>query len=456
MHMILPLQKRRPITAGNKEAEWSWCFLFFCYRLLYYYLASLRRTLVPHTIMKQIKTLHLCPLASLREKPHKPAMKKNLLRFLFIFIVANLQIVAFAQDTSHLRISLLTCTPGEELYSTFGHTAIRVVDSSSVTDYVFNYGTFNFDDDGFYLKFIKGKLMYYLSAEYFAVFKEDYKAANRGITEQVLNLSAAEKISFQQALLTNIKEANKFYKYDFFFDNCTTRPRDLIVQFKNPPPQWVAVVPAGTRFRQAIHSYLDKNEKYWSKLGIDLLLGEPTDAVMTAKQSQFLPDVLMMSLDSSNKQNSLLLSSTNLYAIETDKNKGSIFTPTVVFSLLLIFIVGLSLSRNKWAIIFLQGFDGLLFFLSGAVGILLVFMWTSTDHAMCKNNYNLLWALPTNTLLAFFTSSKKSFIKKYFLATTIFLALVVLTWFFLPQQMNSAFLPIVLLLIYRSAGKYFF
>ena len=383
-------------------------------------------------------------------------MEKILRRFLFIFAFVNLQIVIFSQDTSHLRISLLTCTPGDELYSTFGHTAIRVVDSSSVTDYVFNYGTFNFDDDGFYLKFIKGKLMYYLSAEDFSVFKEDYKAANRGITEQVLNLSAAEKIDLQQALFNNIEEANKFYKYDFFFDNCTTRPRDLIVQFKNPPPQEVAVMLAGTRFRQAIHSYLDKNEKHWSKLGIDLLLGEPTDAVMTAKQSQFLPDVLMMSLDSSNKQNPLILSSTNLYAIETDKNKGSVFTPTVVFSLLLIFIVALSLSKNKWAIAFMQGFDGLLFFLSGAVGILLVFMWTSTDHAMCKNNYNLLWALPTNTLLAFFTNSKKYFIKKCFLATAVFLALVVLTWFFLPQQMNSAFLPIVLLLIYRSAGKYFF
>ena len=383
-------------------------------------------------------------------------MKKNLLRFLFIVAFASWQIVTVAQDTSHLRISLLTCTPGEELYSTFGHTAIRVVDSSSVTDYVFNYGTFNFDDDGFYLKFIKGKLMYYLSAEEFSVFKEDYKAANRGITEQVLNLSAAEKIEFQQALFNNIKEANKFYKYDFFFDNCTTRPRDLIVKFKNRTPRWVVVMPAGTRFRQAIHSYLDKNEKHWSKLGIDLLLGEPTDAVMTVKQSQFLPDVLMMSLDSSNKQNSLLLSSINLYAIETDKNKGSIFTPAVVFSLLLIFIVGVNLSKNKWAVIFMQGFDGLLFFLSGAVGILLVFMWTSTDHAMCKNNYNLLWALPTNMLLSFFTNSRKSYIKKCFLATAIFLILVLLTWFILPQQMNSGFLPIVLLLIYRSAGKYFF
>ena len=157
-------------------------------------------------------------------------MKKNLLRLFLFFFFAYLPAGIFAQDSSHLRISLLTCTPGEELYSTFGHSAFRVIDSSSVTDYVFNYGTFNFDDEGFYLKFIRGKLNYYLSAENFQDFKYDYQLSNRGITEQVLNLTASEKIALQQALLKNIREENKFYKYDFFFDNCTTRPRDLIVQ----------------------------------------------------------------------------------------------------------------------------------------------------------------------------------------------------------------------------------
>ncbi|MBL0144829.1 MAG: DUF4105 domain-containing protein [Chitinophagaceae bacterium] len=113
------------------------------------------------------------------------------MRLCFCFVL--IYNTSFAQDTSRLRISLLTCTPGDELYSTFGHSAFRVVDSNSVTDIVYNYGTFNFDDDGFLLKFTRGKLLYYLSTEYFTDFKELYQQTNRGITEQVLNLSAAEK-----------------------------------------------------------------------------------------------------------------------------------------------------------------------------------------------------------------------------------------------------------------------
>ncbi len=381
-------------------------------------------------------------------------MKKIVLRLFFICTFAHLHICSFAQDSSHIRISLLTCTPGEELYSTFGHSALRVIDSSSLNDIVFNYGTFNFDDDGFYLKFVRGKLLYYVSPENFEDFKYGYQETNRGITEQVLNLSAEEKIKIQQALFENIKEENKYYKYDFFFDNCTTRLRDIIVKYKKDSIAFTAVMPAKTRFRQAIHQYLDKNNKHWSKLGIDLLLGLPCDAVMTTTQSQFLPDNLMASLDSSNQKKQLVLKSTNLYTIDNSNNQKSLFTPLVVFAIFFLAIVFLSFSTNKWAIKFLQGFDGLFFFLIGAVGILFIFMWTSTDHAMCKYNFNLLWALPTHTLMAFFVRSKKGFAKKYFLATIILSVLLLLSWFFLPQQMNNALIPIVLLLMFRSYRIY--
>jgi hypothetical protein len=382
-------------------------------------------------------------------------MKKNLLRLVLYCALAYLPTGIAAQDSSHLRISLLTCSPGEELYSTFGHSAFRVVDSSSVTDYVFNFGTFNFDDEGFYLKFIRGKLNYYLSAENFQDFRYDYQMSNRGIFEQVLNLTATEKIAMQQALLKNIREENKYYKYDFFFDNCTTRPRDMIVQTITPHPALAAVMPAGTKFRQAIHKYLIRNNKYWSKLGIDLLLGAPTDAVMTTSQSQFLPEVLMTSLENTNQQQQVLLSSTNLYPINNENNKPSPFRPSTIFSCLLVLFILMSVVQNKWATIFMQGFDGIFLFLTGAIGILLIFMWTATDHAMCKENYNLLWALPTNCILAFFVNSKKKSIKKYFGLTAILLCLTVIFWFFLPQQMNNGFLPIVFLLINRTANKYF-
>jgi hypothetical protein len=177
----------------------------------------------------------------------------------------------------------------------------------------------------------RGKLLYYLAVENFQDFKYAYQAENRGITEQVLNMNAAEKIALMEALYENAKEQNKYYKYDFFLDNCTTRARDMLVKFKNNHPGFKPVMPEGTRFRQAIHQYLDMNEKYWSKLGIDILLGAPTDAVMTTGQSQFLPDNLMKSMDSSNQNRQLVLSSTNLYSINQENEKGSFLTPMVVF-----------------------------------------------------------------------------------------------------------------------------
>ncbi|MBC7888840.1 MAG: DUF4105 domain-containing protein [Ferruginibacter sp.] len=381
--------------------------------------------------------------------------KKILLRLFIISILAHQHISIFAQDSSHLRISLLTCTPGEELYSTFGHTAIRVTDSSSVTDNVFNYGTFNFEDPGFYTKFIRGKLLYYLSVENFQDFKYAYQAENRGITEQVLNLTAEEKIALMQALYENIKDQNKYYQYDFFFDNCTTRPRDMLVKYKKNHPGFKPVMPPGTRFRQAIHQYLDKNGKYWSKLGIDLLLGAPTDAVMTTAGSQFLPDNLMKSLDSSNQDHQLVISTTNLYPINQEKYGDSFLTPLVISSFLLFLVIVISFSTNNWAKIFLQGFDGIFFFLTGAMGILLIFMWIGTDHSMTKSNYNLLWAWPLNAISAFFINSKKKWAHAYFGFNAAALIIVLLSWFFLPQQMNNALIPIVLLLVYRSAGKYF-
>jgi hypothetical protein len=374
------------------------------------------------------------------------------IRLFFICLFTQLHFNLFSQDSSHLRISLLTCTPGEELYSTFGHSAIRVIDSSSIQDIVFNYGTFNFDEPDFYTKFIRGKLLYYVSADLFSNFKEEYVLSNRGITEQILNLDATEKIAIENFLRENIKEENKFYKYDFLFDNCTTRLRDIIVQHKKLKPIFKPVMPAGTTFRQAIHEYLDKNNKDWSKLGIDILLATPTDAVMTATQSQFLPDNLMKAFDSSNH---LVLSSTNLYpVIDTGINSPSLFTPAIVFTILLIAIILIDFSNKSWASSFLAGFDGLLFFTLGACGILFLFMWFGTDHLMCRNNFNLLWAWPTHVVAAFFINSKKKWVKKYLALTIIGLLLVLASWFFLPQHLNNSLLIISLLALYRSGRKY--
>ncbi len=393
--------------------------------------------------------------------PIKIAMQK--IRLFPFFLLFGFHFLVFtsvaAQDSSRLRISLLTCTPGDELYSTFGHSAFRVIDSNAVTDIVYNYGTFNFDDPNFYIKFARGKLLYYVSTEYFNDkdgywgFKSLYQYTNRGMTEQVLNLTAAEKRTILDFLNNNIKEENKYYRYDFFFDNCTTRLRDILKKEHDSSFCRKPVMPEGSRFRQAIHQYLDRNGKDWSKLSIDILLGLPCDAVMTAEQMQFLPDNLMKSLDSS--AHPMVLSSQNLYPFTPVGNKSFFFTPLLTFSLLFAFIFLLGFAKNKFVQASLLGFDGLFFFLTGMLGIILILMWTATDHPMCRNNFNLLWAWPTHAVIAFFVSSKKNWVKKYFSFTAIALTVVLISWLFLPQQMNNGLIPLVLLLIYRSALKGF-
>ena len=362
-----------------------------------------------------------------------------------------------AQDSSRLRISLLTCTPGDELYSIFGHSAIRIVDSSNAGndyyDLVYNYGTFNFDDDGFYVKFMRGKLLYFISLERFEDFRFLYQSTNRGITEQLLYLTEKEKAEIQFVLNENLKEENKYYKYDFFLDNCTTRLRDIIEKSKNPRPQFPAVMPVNTRFRQAIHQYLDSGKQYWSKLGIDILLGAKTDRIMTSREQQFLPDNLMQALEKSSPKMSL--TTTNLYSIVQDNEKGSLFTPALCFTLILSFYFLISLSAKPFLQTMLTGMDGLLFFLTGLLGVILLLMWFFTDHSMTKNNYNLLWAIPSHLVISFFISSKKKPVKKYFLFTSLFMAVVLAAWLFLPQQMNHSLIPIVLLLMYRSAMRYY-
>ncbi|RYZ15930.1 MAG: DUF4105 domain-containing protein, partial [Chitinophagaceae bacterium] len=136
----------------------------------------------------------------------------------FCFLLTGLR----AQEACSLRITLLTCSPGTELYSIFGHTALRVQNTVSGTDDVYNYGTFEFGDD-FYIKFIRGRLPYYLDVEPMQYFLYGYRLEGRSVVEQEVLLDCAQKTALLQALQTNLLPANRQYRYDFLFDNCTTR-----------------------------------------------------------------------------------------------------------------------------------------------------------------------------------------------------------------------------------------
>lgn len=352
-------------------------------------------------------------------------------------------------DSCGLKISLLTCSPGEELYSTFGHTAIRVQDGPM--DYVFNYGTFEFSPD-FYRKFIQGKLRYYLSVEEFSNFIYQYQMESRSIVEQPLVLSCAEKQQLFTALHWNAQEENRYYLYDFLFDNCTTRARDIIAKNTKTPVVFQNILPKEVpTFRDLIHTYLDLGGQYWSKLGIDILLGAKLDRKVTNLQSMFLPDYLKRGMDAARVQGRpLVVPTQSLLTMPSPLNAGSLFRPSIVFSVLLLAALGFQLARRRWSATALKMLDVFLFLVLGLAGILLLFMWFGTDHRVTQNNYNLLWALPTHTMVAFLLYRGKVWVARYFQVVFWLTAALLLFWAFLPQEMNNALLPLILLILLRS------
>ena len=373
-------------------------------------------------------------------------------RLLFPFLLLTFYFSPAQTDSCGIRISLLTCTPGTELYSTFGHSALRVYDSLYNKDLVFNYGTFDFYDPEFYNKFVKGKLLYFVSIDTLPSFLYEYEYFKRGITEQIINISCEEKQRMVAALFENAKEENKYYRYDFNYDNCTTRLRDMLEKAAGKQIETKNILPKpGTTFRDLIHVYLDRGGQQWSKLGIDMLLGNPMDKKVTNREAMFLPDYLLMAFDSSKlngqpvvREKKILLNYFDAYKTKTG------ITPLIVFGILFLLIAALSVFFLKRWNLFLKIFDFFFFIIVGLIGVLILFMWFGTEHAMCKSNFNLLWALPTHLPVAFMLFNKKQWVNTYFRFIFFYTIALLLAWFFLPQQFNTALLPVLGIILIRS------
>lgn len=189
------------------------------------------------------------------------------------------------------QIQLVTCTQGQQVWSKYGHSGIRVIDPANQLDIVFNYGIFNLMADDFYIKFIKGQTYYQLGIEHYQQFVAFYGSIGRTIYWQQLNLTQQQKQRIFDALLENYQPQNRFYLYNFVFDNCATRPYYLI---KNALQDTIISDYQGYRgtdFRSAISHYTGKNA--WVDFGINLIFGSKADQAMTNEQRLFLPEELM-------------------------------------------------------------------------------------------------------------------------------------------------------------------
>jgi hypothetical protein len=375
-------------------------------------------------------------------------VKFRLLFLLFLFAFFQLR----AQDSCGLRITLLTCSPGAELYSTFGHTAIRVQDDSG-NDLVYNYGTFEFGDD-FYIKFVRGRLPYFLSVERFPDFLAQYEYEKRGVWEQEVLLDCNRKVALLRALNENALPQNREYRYDFIFDNCTTRAGQMIFKAAPQPVSTARIIPANPKeaptFRNLITEYLNRGQQPWSKLGIDLLLGAKLDRRATNEEAQFLPEKLMAGIGGAVAGGRPVVGKAQPLLNASLEKSGFVPSPLLVFGALFVLITVLSFVPARGAQRFIRVFDFVLFLLTGLVGILILFMWFGTNHALCANNWNLVWALPTHALVAPFLRRDRRWVHAYLLATVLVLAALLIGWIFIPQELNIGFLPVVLLLLLRS------
>ena len=389
---------------------------------------------------------------------------------IILFFISSISVSAQAnKDSCTLEICLLTCAPGTDLYSIFGHTAIRVLDRTRGMDVVYNYGTFDDTDPLFYIKFSRGIMRYSLSADTYENFMLEYQFEHRAVVAQVLDLDCAEKKQLYEALRTNTLEENRLYDYHFHTDNCTTRAarmiesntRDSLI-YKNILPVNSSVVPQsasgtlsgpGLSFRDMIHEYLDKQEAKWSEFGIDLFLGANLDAKVTNVEAiHFLPDYLFKGMDSAYTGNRKMVSEKQILLNFSERNpswRG--LTPRFVFLFLFLMTILLFFFRSRpYMAGTLMIFDIIFFSLLGLFGILMASMWLGRVDDVCRKNINILWALPTHLIIVFFIRKKAAWIKYYFLVTAIIalLLLVGFSWWY--QRMNTAVVPILLLIIFRS------
>ena len=327
-------------------------------------------------------------------------MYKSLILSVLFLMILNAN--CFAQKnqlTEEAEISLITVAPGEELYSSFGHSALWVNDPASGVDVVFNYGVFDFETPGFYLKFMRGKLDYMLAAGRISYLVGSAKQEKRSVIQQVLDISLEDKQAVFDFLLNNIKPENRFYQYDFFYDNCSTRFRDLFEKVLQERLRWEREA-EGITLRDYLDIYLD--EKPWQDFGIDLVLGAPTDKLATKSDEMFLPDLLMYHVDEAKVSGVPLVKEKNILYEAPAAVKSSSFNLLPKHLTWLICILGIILSVKHFKLKLNDVlFNRILFFLTGFVGMIIFFLWFLSDHGATINNWNIIWAFPLNVFLAF-------------------------------------------------------
>jgi len=380
-------------------------------------------------------------------------MKKKYTRLLFLLLLIK-PLQAQVLLSVYSEVSIVTAGPGTELYEAFGHSAIRIKDPVLQLDLIYNYGMFDFNQPNFYTNFTKGKLLYKLARYPFNYFLESYKNDKRWVKQQVLNLNQEQKQAFFRYLENNALPENATYFYDPYFNNCATKLRDITKTILGNKLNYKTDhIEKNLSYRQLMDKEIPWNT--WGSFGINLALGTKLDAIANTDDYMYLPDYVYTIFKEStvfidNKPKKLIKREDILLDFKELKQNSSVLNPLLIFCIPL--IIGLFITyfdfkkqkRSKWL-------DFTLLFITGIVGVLIIFLWFFTDHSTTPNNFNVLWAFAPNTIIAFLLLKKtpKKWLTSYFKFLFILLLILAVLWIFGVQHFPIAVIPLLILLLIR-------
>ncbi|WP_416372174.1 DUF4105 domain-containing protein [Bacteroides sp.] len=360
-----------------------------------------------------------------------------------------------------IRFSLLTCGAGEEIYSLFGHTAIRYENFTRGIDAVFNYGIFSFNTPNFILRFTLGETDYQLGVTSYKQFAYEYTWTGRDVWQQTLNLNAEEKKKLLALLEENYLPQNRIYRYNFFYDNCATRPRDQIERAVQGTLEYaddMTSFQTGISFRDIVHQYTIGHS--WARFGIDLCLGSQADKDITRRQMMFAPFYLKDFLAKAQLKNAQgmerpLVSSED-HIIQSPQQTSTEEAPSPLQTAFLLFTIvtiatayGIYRRKSLWLL------DLLLFLAAGVAGCILAFLASFSQHPAVSPNYLLFLFHPLHLLCLpwMIKRVRKKEKSIYMWANITVLTFFILLWGIIPQEFNLAVLPLALSLWIRSASN---
>lgn len=331
------------------------------------------------------------------------------------------------------QVSMITVAPGEELYSSFGHTGLRIFDPTQGLDRLYGYGTFDFRTDNFYLKFIRGTLPYQLSV--YPLYDEMYgwQIENRTVREQVLNLTLGQKQRLLDGLEENYKPENRTYAYKFYYDNCATRPPNRLIQLMGDSLRFNPARDAELSkksYREWMNDYL--GEKPWAQFGMNLAVGRPADHVTTAPEAMYLPYNVHDRLAAATIRQPngefapLVAREQSLYkARDVFKKTPPLWAIPETFFLAALFLITYLTYWHHQRGVRGLGLDRFLFGLSGLAGWVLLLLWVATDHGVTAWNPTLLWLFPLHLPLIHWVTQPQNqrHLGTYFRITGVLLGL---------------------------------